>query len=74
MVKLSAIVAALERKYNEVSEALDPLKAQIAKLDCKGELTPAEEDKLEQYQFNLDELEEELDKIDTAINLLSDFQ
>lgn len=74
MVKLSAIVAALERKYNEVSEALDPLKAKITKLDCKGDLTPAEEDKLEQYQFNLDELEELLDKIERAINLLSDYQ
>lgn len=74
MIPLSPITAALERAITEISSTIEPLKEKADELESKSDLTPAEECNLDKLNETIDELEDELDRVDRALSLLDDYQ
>lgn len=74
MIPLGEITAALEAKQAEVSAAIDAVQAKIDELENRDSLTPAQEQAYDRAMDELEELEAEQDAIDSAINLLDDYE
>lgn len=78
MIKLNKHVTALENTQQKIEDKIESIREKIEAIEEKAFdenrfLTRAEENKILTYNDEIEELEEEYDEIQNAIDYLSDY-
>ena len=73
-ISTAACIQQTQKVYDEISSTILELKRCIKKLELKTELSKAESRELDNMQFRLEALEDELEAVDNAICLLDNYK
>ena len=73
-ISTAACIQQMQKIYDEISRAIRETKRSFAKLKLKTDLSKAESRELDNMQYRLEALEDELEAVDNAICLLDIFR
>lgn len=73
-ISTAACIQQMQKIYDDISRAIREAKRSVEKLELKTELSKAESRELDNMQFRLEALEDELEAVDNAICLLDNYK
>lgn len=73
-ISTAACIQQMQKIYDDISRAIREAKRSVEKLELKTDLSKAESRELDNMQYRLEALEDELEAVDNAICLLDIFR
>ena len=73
-ISTAACIQQMQKIYDDISRAIRETKRSFEKLELKTDLSKAESRELDNLQYRLEALEDELEAVDNAICLLDNYK